>query len=117
MHLMEVKGAKPGRFTPRCASCKRKFALVVPDDAAAAPTVAALAQTQRDEPLADDITAALGIEKTPVPQAKVKRASAAVTSAPPTSTSSSASVTAPPPSQHTESRPPGHPRTPVARSI
>ena len=99
MHLMEVKGAKPGRFTPRCASCKRKFALVVPDDAAVAPTVAALAQAKRDEPLADDITAALGIEKTPVPRLK-KASAAGATMAPP----SSASVTAPPPTSAPPSR-------------
>jgi eukaryotic-like serine/threonine-protein kinase len=98
MHLMEVKGAKPGRFTPRCASCKRKFALVVPDDVSAAPAVAALAQTKRDEPLADSITAALGIEKTPVP--KLKKASASGATVAP----SSASVTAPPPSSAPPSR-------------
>src|SRR5688572_24499058 len=94
MHLMEVKGAKPGRFTPRCASCKRKFALVVPEDASAAPTVAAMAQPRRDEQLHDDITAALGIEKTPVPQLKSKEKRAGVAA---TTSSASASVTTPPP--------------------
>src|SRR3990170_1379476 len=94
MHLMEVKGAKPGRFTPRCASCKRKFALVVADDASAAPTVAAMAQPRREEQLHDDITAALGIEKTPVPQLKSKEKKATGAA---TASSASASVTTPPP--------------------
>jgi serine/threonine protein kinase/membrane protein implicated in regulation of membrane protease activity len=95
MHLMEVKGAKPGQFTPRCASCKRKFALVVPEDAGAAPTVAAMAQPRREEQLHDDITAALGIEKTPVPQLKSKEKKSGGATA--TASSASASVTTPPP--------------------
>src|SRR5688500_15726118 len=95
MHLMEVKGAKPGRFTPRCASCKRKFALVVPDDASAAPTVAAIAQPRREEQLHDDITAALGIEKTPVPQLKSKQKTSGGAAV--TASTGSASVTTPPP--------------------
>ncbi|MGB7158679.1 MAG: protein kinase [Tepidisphaeraceae bacterium] len=98
MHLMEVKGAKPGRFTPRCPSCKRKFALVVSEDEHEAPTVAAIAQSsaRRDERLPDEITAALGIEKTPVPEIRKKPKQVAA-AAP------SADVTTPPPGAHASS--------------
>lgn len=30
-YQMEVKGARPGRFTPACPQCSRQFAIVVPD--------------------------------------------------------------------------------------
>jgi len=30
-NLMELKGQRPGRFTPRCPQCARKFILVVPE--------------------------------------------------------------------------------------
>ena len=42
MHLMEVKGAHPGKFKPKCPSCKRKFALMVPEDQSQSPVVEAL---------------------------------------------------------------------------
>src|SRR4051812_45415975 len=96
MHLMEVKGAKPGRFKPRCPSCKRKFALMVPENEHEAPVVEIIPQTvsRRDEGLTGDITDALGIEKTPEPQRKAKPKKAVATA----SSATSASVTAPPPS-------------------
>lgn len=97
MHLMEVKGAKPGRFTPRCSACNRKFMLAVSENAQAAPTVAALPQAaaRADEQLPDHITAVLGIEKTPT-RATTKRTSASVTTPPPSSSRASIDVTAQP---------------------
>ena len=74
MHLMEVKGAKAGRFKPRCPSCQRKFALLVPENEHEAPLVEAIPQTvsRRDERLSGDITDALGIEKAAEPKQKPK---------------------------------------------
>src|SRR5207237_473870 len=42
-YQMELKGAKPGLFHPRCGACHEKFALVIPDDPAAPPATARLA--------------------------------------------------------------------------
>src|SRR4051812_2544738 len=38
---MELKGAKPGRFHPRCTGCKGKFHLEIFSDEARAPHVTA----------------------------------------------------------------------------
>ena len=39
MFEMELKGARPGRFTPRCAGCGEKFSLLIPENPKVSPTV------------------------------------------------------------------------------
>ena len=39
-HVMELKGARPGRFTPRCPECQHRFLLVISPDPTIAPVVA-----------------------------------------------------------------------------
>src|SRR4051812_27934392 len=43
-HGMQLKGAKPGRYGPRCAACGKKFLLIVPDDPKQAMKVATVAE-------------------------------------------------------------------------
>src|SRR3954465_9034133 len=38
-HAMELKGAHPGKFTPKCPACKHRFMLLVPEDASIPPLV------------------------------------------------------------------------------
>src|SRR4051812_43630216 len=38
-HAMELRGAHPGKFTPKCPACKHRFMLLVPEDAGIPPLV------------------------------------------------------------------------------
>src|SRR5688572_4885808 len=38
-HSIELRGAHPGRFTPKCPGCQHRFVLVVPEDADMPPLV------------------------------------------------------------------------------
>jgi hypothetical protein len=67
---MELKGAKPGHYKPRCTSCNEKFLLDIPADESIAPTVKGLPHVGERVP--SSIEAILGIE--PEPPRKVKRA-------------------------------------------
>ncbi len=67
---MELKGAKPGHYKPRCTSCQEKFLLDIPEDESIAPMVKALPGIGERVP--SSIEDILGIE--PEPPKKVKRA-------------------------------------------
>lgn len=67
---MQLKGAKPGKYSPRCPQCREKFELTVPDDPNR-PTVAAPLKDLSSETLSPAVAAALGIEEElpqPLPQ-------------------------------------------------
>jgi serine/threonine protein kinase len=64
---MELKGAKPGNFTPHCPQCGEKFALVVSHDAGVAPLVGKL-KHHASEKVTPDIESALGIEPSRPPR-------------------------------------------------
>jgi hypothetical protein len=61
---MQLRGAKPGRFSPSCGACRQKFVLIVPAEEHVAPTVQAMA-----EALPVSISIALGIEEPAMPRA------------------------------------------------
>lgn len=67
---MELKGAKPGHYKPRCTACHEKFLLDIPEDESIAPMVKALPGIGERVP--SSIEDVLGIE--PEPPKKVKRA-------------------------------------------
>lgn len=46
-HEMNLKGARPGRFTPACAMCHQKFSLVVPEDPGAQAIAVALTEGKK----------------------------------------------------------------------
>jgi len=70
LHAMELKGAKPGRFTPKCPQCKRAFLLAIPDDPARAPVITAFeSQLRAKEPV--ETRAAAPAETAP-PQKQTK---------------------------------------------
>ncbi len=61
-HGMEVRGAKPGRFTPSCPKCQLRFVLTIPAQAGAAPVVAELALAPDEDQIDARIAAVLGID-------------------------------------------------------
>jgi serine/threonine protein kinase len=67
---MELKGAKPGHYKPRCTSCNEKFLLDIPEDESIVPIVKGLPGVGERVP--SSIEDVLGIE--PEPPKKVKRA-------------------------------------------
>jgi hypothetical protein len=109
---MGLKGAKPGKFHPRCPSCSEKFSLVIPQDPSVVPTVAK-DPDELDETLTPAIAVALGIEA-PLAQ----RAMAGAASSPPQRMIASPRVapqqTAPPIVQNPV--PPEQPPAPVGLS-
>ncbi len=56
---MELKGAHPGRYTPKCTACHGQFLLMIPEGVDGAPFVKAI---PGGEPQADAIEDALGLE-------------------------------------------------------
>jgi serine/threonine protein kinase len=60
---MELKGARPGRFLPRCPQCTEKFALVISADANVAPQATKLAGHDPGDTLSPAISMILGIDK------------------------------------------------------
>src|SRR5687768_5287227 len=38
-HSIELRGAHPGKFTPKCPQCHHRFILVIPEDASIPPLV------------------------------------------------------------------------------
>jgi serine/threonine protein kinase len=81
---MALKGAHPGRFTPKCPACQGRFLLVIPADANAAPTAEAI---QVAKP------AALTAAATQAPRATVAATAIGQTTAP-------AAATMPPKPKH-----------------
>ncbi len=69
---MELKGAHPGHYSPKCTACHGKFSLHIPDGENAAPFVKAI---PGGEPQATAIEAALGLEE-PEPPVRKKVAAA-----------------------------------------
>ncbi len=61
---MELKGARPGEFHPRCTACKTKFKLFVHSDASAAPVVSLEAN---DEAVSNVVAHALGVNPREMP--------------------------------------------------
>jgi serine/threonine protein kinase len=41
-HAVELKGAKPGKFTAKCPRCERKYLLAIPEDPAQPPVVSGI---------------------------------------------------------------------------
>lgn len=82
MFEMELKGARPGRFIPRCAACGEKFSLLIPENQKVSPTVGKAV---------DEVYESLVTLKTPEPAP-----SAPATAEPPTQTAT-AETSAPPP--------------------
>lgn len=110
---MALKGARPGRFHPRCPQCGEKFVLVVPVDHALPPLVSKPQPADAGETLAPSISMALGIAA-PVSQTRAAAtlpppaATAAPTSAPTASpvetTARTATTTTPPPADFNTKR-------------
>jgi serine/threonine protein kinase len=65
-HSMSVKGAKPGRYTPKCSRCKQPFLIVVPEDPARPVTAAPLPKKAADKTAAV-APPAPGLEETTAP--------------------------------------------------
>jgi eukaryotic-like serine/threonine-protein kinase len=89
---MELKGAKPGRYHPRCTSCHDKFALIISEDFEQAPEVHALQRKQAEE-LPSFIETALGLE--PPAEAKPRVAQTAADTVAPRSASVGATMAPP----------------------
>ena len=75
---IELKGVRPGQFSPGCPGCHVKFSLVVHADAATQPTVTKLAGS-----LSHDVAQALRIKPTPTINTTRVAQTLGVTSAPP----------------------------------
>src|SRR5262245_26536586 len=91
---MELKGARPGRFLPRCPQCSEKFALVISADPNVAPQATKVVGNDPGETLSPAISMILGIE-----QAR-PASRAAATQAPPAGQPSAPPQAAPPQSRH-----------------
>jgi hypothetical protein len=81
---MELKGAKPGQFHPRCTACRGKFLLIIPTEPNRAPLVAA-EEDRQTETVSPVVAHALGVTPSravaapaasPTPTAVPKRSAA-----------------------------------------
>lgn len=61
-HLLELKGAKPGRFGPKCSQCHCKFLLIIPDEPNEPVIVQALQSELHKEHVPGSIDDALGLD-------------------------------------------------------
>ena len=56
-HSLGMKDPKPGRFSPKCPKCEKKFMLVVPSEPGAVPVVSAI-RSEREAPPSESAKAA-----------------------------------------------------------
>jgi serine/threonine protein kinase len=88
---MQLKGTRPGRFSPKCQKCSERFVLIVPDD----PNQPPMAKPSPREKVSPAIALALGIDLPP-PRARVPAPKPAEVPAPVTAAATADATIAPP---------------------